>query len=1139
MRETILELLSAWMQAYHSVPVYTALIGVGVGLAGLLSLSRAAVRGIERRAPIAGRPVLLVAAAIVLALCLLWTAIDAVLWWRQLPLLGERIVWQLVPPELRQLTSLQEVLGLEPGATRLVLPGAITMPIGLLVAGAVYRLLTWFLSSTLLEMITLQRRPDDVLQREAEAALAQAEAALAQAEEAPEGQATSAPGQAKSRHGDRAGPTQAGATRPPSPSTTRPGAATDDSADAARSARSAPPLADDQLGYTYKLLGHWSSLQYAEERFVRWYRPRATSLAALVVAGAGPAALGHLPVAAWVGMGVLAVALRLKANVEPARLAQDAQAPATSGAAGADADPPEAETDRADQINPDDDGVDVGAGAGAGAEPLTRQPLRHDSVIGPQLVPITVSAQSDRDRHRRAVGQAVASPVMREILAALGVTHLYDHQDRAASAFTQARSVLLATPRGSGRSLLCDALVLQSILVDAQNVLYVVPDAAAAEQAWARFQARTRAAHWHWNLAAIDLSNAGAIADAQRSTPSLVFADPSAIERELCARSARWAGFLAAQTVLVIPDIDRYAGARGAHVAQLLRRVERVKSRLAHGPQRLLWDQPDPQPGAAAVRALATAEPGWADIGGFAQRLTGRSLTLIGAEHDHTPRPAQEMFFVRTDQPGSMPSGPEGALALARVARERDFAVAFSGYDASVTTSERGPEVALEDAEVVIHRLALSSCTSLAATTRHLGQRAAGPLPVQVLYHPERNPLLEAIAQGAPVWQPKRGPALICHPDADHIARYHARATMADGEIPRAGLARAFSGAVTDRVTDALRTAGALRERTRRWLDRERGAVRSVVTVQALDSARLGPSSDTLGQSSDRDADSSSQLALHVAGAPLPLVEQASRALVTTLEAARGLTAAYPGRVIVSGGERYTVLDAAAQEVARGRPALCAAGGISGSTVPLCRFDIHLLERRERGERRADPRPADERRRHGVRRLGGAPFTFQHRDADITESVHGLRRLDGRGDVIDTSVYERPLRSRFVGRVAVLGFLDNHPTPDTLHGLVHGALSVLPALISYDDDDLNVVSLPDSNAIGFVDLHPGGAGFADAIDLDVVRDIFAASLAMARACGCQSGCPRCIHLPTCRASTHELQQVDKAGLQALLSALLP
>lgn len=1131
MSELITALLTAWTQIYHAQPFYTAVIGVGGVLGGLGALARLLAARIELRAPLAVRPVLVLSAAVTSLVCLLWAAIDGVLWWQDAPLLGERILGFLVSAAVDDLSALRAAMSL-PAGTGLRLPGAITMPLGLLMAGALYLGLAMAMSSTLAEMIALEQRPDDVIRRERERAALAAEeraAAEAAAAEAAGDQAAggAAPAEIEGAGGDRvatagadgdqaagdqtaghgsAGSAAAGATatRASGLGTGQEGAgtgaitvpATRGEAGADADAVPAQPLADDGLGRLYKMLGHWYGFRHVEPRFTRWYTHRVTWIGSLVLAGAVPAAMGHLPVPAWVGTAILAAALRLRASVPP---------------------PGEAAEESA---------ADTGATVPR-ATPAPAALLAQDPELAPHLVPVDQAGPA-RPGAAPAMppGDATAdggvTPVLDEILRALGVRRLYTHQARVARAFGEGRSVLLCTPPGSGRALITDALVLRAVLVDAENVLYLAPDATAARQAQARLEARTAAAHWHWNFVAADLTRPAGPVDPAQLQPALIFADPAAVHRELCARQERWQTFLAGLGAVVVPDLHVHHGARAAHLAHLARRLARAAARAraaAPGPALALASCTDADL-LAGARVVATADPAWSDLAGFAQRMLGTTFTCVGPENDGAPRPPQQGLAVRAragGAGGAPASGAPGALALCERAHERGVTAALHGYDGVLTAAEQAVHAESGQASMIVARLSAARHAALAVMTRHAGRSDAGP--VMVLWHPDRDPLAEALASPQPPWQAPGAPALVCWPRAPAVERSHLLCTLAEGEVAVEELERMFAREVLDQTLSNLRREGRLIERSRRLLDPARSVVRTARTVRS-----------SAGEGRD--------LELSVAGPPWHLVERSSGAIVAVLEAARARAAAYPRRVLVRGGRRFTVLDDDAQDQRAQRRLLCEPGGASGATTPLRRFDIVLTERRERGERRGRERTDGDRRHGGLCRLGGAPFSLQHRDARIDEEVHGLRRIDPAGRATDSTLYESPIRCAFEGRVAVLGLAELEPTYAALHGLVHGFRTVLPALVRSDEEDLEIDALPDSNAIGFVDLHPGGAGFAEAITLDVIRELLRASLALIQACGCADGCPACLHLADCRAPSESLQRLDKAGAKALLTALL-
>ena len=1125
MSAAILALLVAWVKVYQAEPLYTGMIGIGAALGIQVMAARALAARIETRGRLAGRPVLVLSAATVLAGCLLWAGVDAVLAWQGAPLLGERLLIAILPAELfTELPAGQEpmalargLLGLSGDGAGLHLPPAVTIPLGLIVAGALHLGIGAFLGGILAELVALQTRPDDVIARE------RAERERARAEEL---------------GGDAGRDAERDAESPGAPGDTDP-TIEEEEADAVE----ASPLPDDRLGRLYKMLGHWNDPVHVERRFLRWYEPRTRSLHALVLASAVPCSLGYLPVPAWVGAILLAGALRLPARQRPAPRPR----PAANERAGA-------------------------AGEAAVETMDPGRPFVEDRAIAPHLAPVVMREdRTPAPGRARHAGQGVgrgAGRLWNDVLGALGVSALHDHQARAARAFTARGSVLLCTPPDSGRALVTDALVLQAVLADAESVLYLAPDAERARAARARFDARAEATHWKWNIAAADLTDAAGAALSGRSQPTLVFADPEAVHRELCARQERWQTFLAGLGALVLPDLHEHGGVRAAHLAHVLQRLYRAmhRARAATGGRRVLAAA-EPR---GAARVLVTADPGFADLLRFAQRVVGGVLERIGPEHDTAPRPRQTAHVVAMeDAPGAA-----GALVLRDAARARGLRVALHGYDDVLAAAELDPHGDIADAEVIVARLSPARAAALPVLARHLGGQAGqqpGAHPVAVLWQPDPDPLSGQIAIQAtvqPGGQPdiRPGgqaagalafPALVSWPRAPEIERTHLLYTLAEGEVLEEELAQRFSRDVLGATLAALGEQGALVAREHRLLDPHLGIVR---TARGL---RLA--------ARDGVHDRVKRQALTVCGAPWPLVERATGAVVAVLEAARAPAAAYPRRVMIVGGRRLVVLGAEAQDQ-RAR-ILCEPMDERVMTVPIRVLDVAAVERRgmeRRGMERQHARPPDgaaasppesaaasppesaaasppqdsERRRGGMHSLGGAPFSFQHRDADIDETVLGVRRFDLRGHAVDSSVYDEPVRCRFRSRVAVLGFPARALTPEILHALVHGFRLCLPALLCHSNDDLEVAAMPahgdEPGAIVFVDMHPGGGGFADAVDIEILGELVRRALALMRDCpaGCATGCPMCLHTWTCRAPAEQHLRVDGAGAESLLAALL-
>lgn len=1180
MTEAILGMLIAWAQAYAAEPFYTGLIGIAAGMAAVVIFSAWFRARTHMRDQISGGPILIVAALAVFGICLLWTLIDALLIWDSKPLLSEHLIVWLAPEpqvvaDMRPIDVsllIRETMGAPDDPSSPLLPGGVSMALGLLFGGLVYYIIASVIGSTLSEMLSLTRKPEDIIRAEKRKRAEEKEKAKAEAEAAravTDGGASDPPGQTS---GDKAD------------STAQPGATTRSDADQAKSSdvtedededeeydheTMGAPLPNDFWGNLYKFGGHFRSYEYVENRFMRWHRVLALTFYGLLALGAIPATGAFMPVPMWVGGAIFATAFWMLVPAKQQRV-----------------DKPPAKAENRGEAT----------GATGERAPTARSAFAARAEVSVHLRKAPVPPPKPSGNKTVKVH---AARVLDDITSALGMDGLYPHQAAAMAEFDARRSVLLSSAPSSGRQVLADALALYAVLADGERVLYLAESPERAASAHRRFEGRAEATHWKWNILAVNLADRAGKLDPNQSQPALVFADPRAVHQHLCGQPQRWQTFLAGVGTIITPRLTAHNGVRAGHLVHLLTRLHRAirRARTIALGRDLLTDDTLTSTGAddghgAALRFLATAHPGHDNLARYVERIIGTAVTVIGPKRDGAPRPRQDARIVSSSFD---PGGEHPALGLRDLAKEMGYRPALHGYDGMFTEEQRDSTVTTGDADVIIARHNPGTHGSLTLDTMHLGDRRkkrGGRSPsVAVLWQPDPTPMarlwadrladeLARRARGDSSKAREREPighALIVQPGALRIERSHLLCTLAESEIEIDELLRTFSRDCLRSVLGELRASGRLLESQRRLLDAHAGEVKTVHSV------RMSTSEDI-----------HASISLATSGPHWTLCERATGDVLGELEGARARAAAYPLRVFTARGRRFEVLADELQDQFSRRRILCQQIDRSVVSAPIRTLFIEVVERRKRRaevpeadaptepgstpgavaaseptEAVADARepaaetggdspdnsadePKTERRRGGLRSLGGARFSLQLRNVRVTETMAGVRRFDLRGNELDTSLYERAIENALDTQATVFGLPPEHfpgglvaPLP-ALHALVHGFTAALPSLVAYrPEEDLDIAPLARAGAwstpsVVFVDLHPGGAGFAEAITLNVIRRLCRHTLDLMDSCvaACATGCPECIHSSTCRAPGQHYQDTDKAGATLILRALL-
>jgi ATP-dependent helicase YprA (DUF1998 family) len=284
------------------------------------------------------------------------------------------------------------------------------------------------------------------------------------------------------------------------------------------------------------------------------------------------------------------------------------------------------------------------------------------------------------------------------------------------------------------------------------------------------------------------------------------------------------------------------------------------------------------------------------------------------------------------------------------------------------------------------------------------------------------------------------------------------------------------------------------------------------------------------------------------AGESAVVVDRHTGDVLFGIEKSRMLSAAYPGRIFVIRGGRYVVKPFDEQDgLEHGRVA-CEREERWLVTSPIRVVQVKPIERRASAN--ATHGAAGERRSDPLRSVGGASFYFERRLVDVEETVSGVRRFGPDGRERDSTSYAEPIVHRYATKATLLGFPKDtfgDVSSAVLHALTHLFRVTITAFVSHREEDLLVVRMKDVGSSGqsglaFVDTHPGGVGFSEAMTLDVLRVVAGWSLAIVNRCPkrCKemTGCPSCLKIMRCHAEQHEMDVLDKPGVSELLRKML-
>jgi DEAD/DEAH box helicase domain-containing protein len=219
-------------------------------------------------------------------------------------------------------------------------------------------------------------------------------------------------------------------------------------------------------------------------------------------------------------------------------------------------------------------------------------------------------------------------------LAARGIDQLYTHQAEAFAHILAGRNVVTVTPTASGKTLCYNAPVLNAILQDqSARALYLFPTKALAQDQLAELHSLselvTRGTDAEIGVFTYDGDTPADARRAIRGKAHVVLSNPDMLHSGILPHHPRWAKLFENLRFVVIDELHAYRGVFGSHLANIIRRLQRICRHYGSDP--------------VFICSSATI----ANPKDLAEALTERPFELV----EKSGAPSGEKFFLFVNPP--------------------------------------------------------------------------------------------------------------------------------------------------------------------------------------------------------------------------------------------------------------------------------------------------------------------------------------------------------------------------------------------------------------------------------------------------------------------------------------------------------
>jgi len=198
-------------------------------------------------------------------------------------------------------------------------------------------------------------------------------------------------------------------------------------------------------------------------------------------------------------------------------------------------------------------------------------------------------------------------PALRESLARRGRARPYSHQAEALEHALAGRHVVVVTPTASGKTLCYNVPVLQAILEEpGATALYLFPTKALAQDQLAELQQSLDDVGGGGSTFTYDGDTPADARRAVRSRANVVITNPDMLHTGILPHHTKWARFFGNLRYVVIDELHTYRGVFGSHLANVLRRLQRLCAFQGSKPVFIMCSATIANPGELASQLVGT-----------------------------------------------------------------------------------------------------------------------------------------------------------------------------------------------------------------------------------------------------------------------------------------------------------------------------------------------------------------------------------------------------------------------------------------------------------------------------------------------------------------------------------------------------